>query len=70
MKPVAVGVRVLLRSPTARDRDEFLALTRRSRPFHRPWGAPPTTPARFSAWLKRYRRPEQIALLASSASSR
>jgi ribosomal-protein-alanine N-acetyltransferase len=64
MKPVAAGARVLLRSPTARDRDEFLALTRGSRHFHRPWGAPPTTPARFGAWQKRYRRREQIALLA------
>ena len=42
----------------------FLALTRTSRRFHRPWAAPPTTPARFVSWLRRYRRPEQVALLA------
>ena len=55
--------RVLLRAPAARDEPEFLALTRRSRRFHRPWSAPPTTSARFVAWLHRYRRPDQVALL-------
>jgi len=64
VKRLAVGARVFLRSPIARDRDEFLALTRASRPFHRPWGAPPTTPAAFARWLKRYHRPEHVALLA------
>jgi [ribosomal protein S5]-alanine N-acetyltransferase len=64
VKPLAVGRRVLLRAPTAADRSEFLALTRASRRFHRPWSRPPTTPASFAAWLRRYRHPAQVALLA------
>jgi len=64
VKPLAVGPRVLLRTPAAADRNEFLALTRASRRFHRPWSRPPTTPASFAAWLRRYRDPAQVALLA------
>jgi len=63
VKPLAVGRRVLLRAPTAADRDEFLALARASRRFHRPWSRPPTTAASFAVWLGRYRHPTQVAFL-------
>jgi ribosomal-protein-alanine N-acetyltransferase len=38
--------------------------TRASRRFHGSWARPPTTPAGFAAWLRRYRHPTQVALLA------
>ena len=38
---VEVGRRVFIRAPTARDRDEFLALVHASRAFLRPWVDPP-----------------------------
>jgi ribosomal-protein-alanine N-acetyltransferase len=45
--------RVLLRPPTDRDRDEFLAAMRSSRRLHRPWLSPPTTDAAYDRWLAR-----------------
>jgi ribosomal-protein-alanine N-acetyltransferase len=59
---IAVGPRVVLRRPAPRDRDEFLTLTRASRRFHQRWSAPPTTPETYAAWLRRYRRAEQVAV--------
>jgi ribosomal-protein-alanine N-acetyltransferase len=47
--------RVLIRPPSARDRDPFLAAAGRSRAFHRGWGDPPKTPAAFQAYLRRAR---------------
>ena len=46
------GERVRLRPIEADDRDAFLAVTRSSRELHRPWVWPPTTAARFDAWLR------------------
>jgi [ribosomal protein S5]-alanine N-acetyltransferase len=54
-----VGRRVFIRAPTARDRDEFLALVRASRAFLRPWVDPPGTPAAFTAYVRRTRRPTE-----------
>ena len=56
---VEVGCRVFIRVPTARDRDEFLALMRSSRRSLRPWVKPPADRAAFAAYLKRTRRPTE-----------
>jgi [ribosomal protein S5]-alanine N-acetyltransferase len=47
--------RVELRSPTARDREPFLAAMRASREFHRPWLTAPTTREAFEQLLARVR---------------
>ena len=60
---VAVGRRVVIRAPSARDRDEFLALARASRAFLRPWVAPPADRAAFAAYLRRARRPTERGFL-------
>ena len=49
------GRRVLLHAPAARDRDEFLALARSSRPFHRRWVTPPRDAKAFAAYCRRVR---------------
>jgi [ribosomal protein S5]-alanine N-acetyltransferase len=41
------GERVYLRQPLGSDAQEFLALVRASRSYHRPWVHPPTTAAAF-----------------------
>src|SRR3954447_19739094 len=46
---------ILLR-PSRTRRDEFLAATKRSRKLHGRWAAPPTTPEKFDAYLKRLRK--------------
>jgi [ribosomal protein S5]-alanine N-acetyltransferase len=45
--------RVLVRSPTAGDREEFLEAMRASRNLHHPWLDPPTTDDAFDALLRR-----------------
>lgn len=55
--------RVYLRTPTARDRDEFVALMGVSRSFHRPWATAPTDDERFAAYLADSRRPDFEAML-------
>jgi [ribosomal protein S5]-alanine N-acetyltransferase len=45
--------RVLLRPPTAGDREPFLAAMRASRWLHLPWLSPPTTDEAFDRWLAR-----------------
>jgi [ribosomal protein S5]-alanine N-acetyltransferase len=52
---VELGERVFLRPPTARDRDELVKLAKASRKLHRPWVAPPDTPAAFDDWFRRVR---------------
>jgi ribosomal-protein-alanine N-acetyltransferase len=52
--PVA---RVVLRTPTPADRDEFIAAMRASRSLHRPWVYMPETPERYTAYLARVRDP-------------
>ncbi|MGH7305709.1 MAG: GNAT family N-acetyltransferase, partial [Candidatus Rokuibacteriota bacterium] len=58
-----VGRRVFLCAPTARHRDEFLALVRASRATLRPWVAPAASRAAFTAYLRRARRPAERAFL-------
>ena len=49
--------RVLIRNPSLRYREQFIAAARRSRPFHRRWVHPPNTPKAFEAYLQRHRSP-------------
>ena len=55
--------RVFLRPPEQSDRDEFVALMRASRSFHRPWATAPTDQDRFAAYLADARRPDFEAML-------
>ena len=55
--------RVLLRSPTRADREEFIALMRASRAFHSPWATAPTDDERFAAYLADARRADFEAML-------
>ena len=55
--------RVFLRTPAARDRDEFISLMRSSRSFHRPWATAPIDDERFSAYLADSRRPDFEAMV-------
>jgi [ribosomal protein S5]-alanine N-acetyltransferase len=52
---IAVGKRVFLRKPTARDRRAYIAVRRRSAPFLRPWEPRPsaksTATRQFVAWV-------------------
>lgn len=61
--PTQVGPRVRLAFPRLRDQREVLALNRASRPFHRGWVTPPTTPAQFTGMLARSRRSDGTSLL-------
>src|SRR4051812_5186670 len=54
---IAPVARVVLRTPTAADRDEFIAAMRASRSLHRPWVYMPETPDRYTAYLARVRDP-------------
>jgi ribosomal-protein-alanine N-acetyltransferase len=62
-RAIEVGERVFLRRPTARDRDEFLALMRNSRRLHRSWVAPPLDAAGWRAALLRARRRDVVSSL-------
>jgi ribosomal-protein-alanine N-acetyltransferase len=55
--------RVFLRAPVASDRDEFVALMRASRSFHRPWATAPTDGDRFAAYIADSQRPDFEARL-------
>lgn len=55
--------RVYLAPITARDRVEFIARSRASRTFHRPWSSPATTPEAFRKLLERSRREDFEILL-------
>jgi ribosomal-protein-alanine N-acetyltransferase len=48
--------RVELARPSARWARSFLAAVRRSRELHRPWVAPPSTPAAYRGYLRRMRQ--------------
>lgn len=61
-RPTAEG-RVFLRAPERSDREEFIALMRASRSFHRPWATAPTDAERFAAYLADSSRPDFEALL-------
>ena len=54
---------VFLRPPSAADREEFIALTRRSRRFHTGWVAPPREAEAFGEYLRRNQRSDFEALL-------
>jgi [ribosomal protein S5]-alanine N-acetyltransferase len=56
--------RIFLRPPEPEDHDEFIALMRASRSFHRPWASAPTDDDRFSAYLVDSQRPDFEAMLA------
>ena len=56
-RPVVAGRRVVLRRPAAADRDEFLALARRSWRLHRPWAHAPQDARAFRAFVASARRP-------------
>ncbi|MCP3138282.1 GNAT family N-acetyltransferase [Pyxidicoccus xibeiensis] len=66
---LARGPRVVLRAPRAEDQEAFLAATRASRRFHRPWVAPATTPEAFRAYLRRNEGDDFEALLACERES-
>ena len=55
--------RLVLRPPTASDREELLRLARASRALHRPWVDPPTDPSAFRSFLRRSRLPSVRAFL-------
>jgi len=58
-----IGRRVFLCAPTARHRDELVALMKTSRRALRPWVVPPASRAAFDAYLRRSRRPTERAFL-------
>jgi len=47
------GLRILLRSPTAADLDELIALNRESARFHKGWINPPVRRQQFETYLSR-----------------
>ena len=57
------GSRVLVRAPTAYDRDDFIALNRASRCFHRGWASPPVTPEGYEEFLECCSREDFAGLL-------
>jgi [ribosomal protein S5]-alanine N-acetyltransferase len=57
------GSRVYIRLPMGADEDDFTALMRDSRTFHRPWASAPTDAARFAAYLEDSGRPDFEAFL-------
>lgn len=61
--PTQRGRRLRLAFPRRRDQDEFLALNRASRTFHRGWASPPTTPEQFARLLASTRRSDFASLL-------
>ena len=54
---------VRLSPPVEADREQFLALMRESRGFHRPWAAVPVDDVRFDAYLADARKPDYEPLL-------
>lgn len=55
--------RVYVRPPTRADEQEFVALMRESRAFHRPWASAPTDEARYAAYLEDATRSDFEAFL-------
>jgi ribosomal-protein-alanine N-acetyltransferase len=53
------GLRVYLRAPLASDAPRFLAAVKASRTLHGAWIQPPSTPARFAAFVHRYEAARQ-----------
>lgn len=63
MRARGAGPRVLIRRPAAEDRDEVVALTRASAPFHGGWISPPATPEAFERYLEQCAREDFEGLL-------
>jgi ribosomal-protein-alanine N-acetyltransferase len=61
--PVNDAARVYLRALATSDRDEFVAVMRASRSFHRPWATAPTDNDRFDAYLADAARSDFEAIL-------
>ena len=61
------GRRVYLREVDYPDRDEFLALVRRSRALHHPWAYPPERSDQFDELVARARRDDVVTLLGCRA---
>jgi len=51
---------VYLRTPRKSDAEPFLAAVKASRGLHHPWVQPPSTPARFAAFVRRYSTPAAL----------
>jgi [ribosomal protein S5]-alanine N-acetyltransferase len=62
-KAEVVGKRIYLRFLEAADSEEFIALNRASRSFHRGLASPPVRADQFEALLERCRRPDMICFL-------
>ncbi|MGZ4173845.1 MAG: GNAT family N-acetyltransferase [Solirubrobacteraceae bacterium] len=60
---IASRTGVLIRSPRLTDRQEFTALMRASKSFHRPWATAPVDAEAFNAYLSDSRRPDFEAML-------
>ena len=56
-------MRVMIREPRLRDRDEFLLCVRQSRRLHASWVAPPNSQAAFRVYIQRSRQPTQRGFL-------
>jgi ribosomal-protein-alanine N-acetyltransferase len=61
--PTASDGRVHLREVDYGDRDEFLALVRKSRSLHHPWAYPPERGDQFDELVARARREDVVTLL-------
>ena len=62
-KAEAVGKRIYLRFLEAADAEEFIALNRASRSFHRGLASPPVRVDQYDALLESCRRPDMICFL-------
>jgi [ribosomal protein S5]-alanine N-acetyltransferase len=56
--------RVVLRTPTAADEEQFLTRMRASRGFHRPWLYPPLTAEAYRAYIDRLADGRKVGYLA------
>ena len=56
-------MRVMIREPELRDREEFLLRVGQSRGLHAGWVAPPDSSAAFRAYVNRSRQPTQCSFL-------
>jgi ribosomal-protein-alanine N-acetyltransferase len=56
-------MRVMIREPRLRDRDEFLQCVHQSRRLHASWVAPPNSQAAFRVYIQRSRQPTHSGFL-------
>jgi [ribosomal protein S5]-alanine N-acetyltransferase len=54
---LAQGTLVYLRRPVQRDATPFLSAVRASKRLHKPWVQPPSTPSRFSTYVRLFSGP-------------